>query len=810
MLRNYFTIAFRNLRRNKIFSFINIFGLAVGLATCLFILLYIKDETGYDTQHRQSESIYRAALLAANGERWAAGPAPLAEGMKIDFPEVEQTTRLLKFPNMDKVLLKTSDEKESRQFFENNGYYVDSSFFRLFTYSFKYGNAGSALKDPNSLVLSEEISAKLFGNTDPIGKVVKVGLPFGDFDYTVKGVFRTKGIKSHIPAHFFLSMKNNDVGGWVDEQHNWATNNIFHTYVKLKPGTDAKFFEQKLAPFFKRHGEADFKAQGSPAKTAFLQPLKDIYLHSSIANEIAPTGNINYLYIAGSVALFILFIACINFMNLSTARSAKRAREVGVRKVIGAGKGGLIKQFLGESVFLSLFAFAAALLIAQLCQPLLNQLTQKDLRIFSSATPLLWMLGLSILTGILAGLYPAFYLSAFKPVSVLKGKVANSFSATAIRKGLVVFQFAVSVCLILGAIIAWKQLRFLQHQELGFNKDQQIILPLQTKDAAVNFTVLKNELLKDSRIQSITSCSSYPGIQNINDMLFYADGKTASDFVDIHLATVENDFFKTLDFQLLAGRPFSEEFSADSASLVLNEAAVRQLGYDPAGAIGKEINYDWEKQHFRMKIVGVVKNFHYESLHHEIKPFGFATINFFGNKYNYLIARSRSTDYAGLISSIRRSWQAVNPNIPFEYSFLDEDFQKNYEKEQRSAGVIIVFTCIAIVIACLGLFGLAAFSAEQRTREIGIRKVLGAGEAGIVAMLSKEYVRLILISFLLAFPVGWWVMHKWLENFAYRAPISWWVFVLAGSTAIFLTFITVSYQSLKAAFMNPVKSLKAE
>lgn len=810
MLRNYFMIAFRNMRRNKVFSFINIFGLAVGLATCLLILLYIEDETGYDTQHQQSESIYRAALVNTAGQNWAAGPAPLAAGIKENFPEVMQTARLLKFPDLDKILLRAGEGKESRQFFETNGYYVDSGFFQLFTYAFIYGNASSALIDPNSVVISEDLSAKLFSQVDPVGKVVKVGLPFGDFDYTVKAVFRSKNVKSHIPAHFFLSMKNNDVGGWVDQQHNWATNNIFHTYLKLRPGTDAGVFQKKLNTFITARSETDSKALGVAPKVTYLQPVRDIYLHSSIENEIAPTGNINYLYILGSVALFILFIACINFMNLSTARSAKRAREVGVRKVIGAGKATLVRQFLGESIFLSLIAFTAALLIAQLCLPFFNQLTQKDLHLLDKPSPLLWMAGLSILTGIFAGLYPAFYLSAFKPVSVLKGKIANSFSTLAIRKGLVVFQFAISVCLILGAIIIWRQLHFLEHQELGFKKDQQIIVPLQTKTVAQNFTVLKNELLKDPGIQSVTSCSSYPGIQNINDMLFYADGKTAGEPVDIHLASVENDFFKTLDFELIAGRPFSGKFGADSASLVLNETAVRQLGYEPSTAIGREINYDWENQHHRMTIVGVVKNFHYESLHHEIKPFGFSVLNFFGNKYNYLVARTRSVNYSGLLSSIGKSWRTINPAVPFEYSFLDQDFQKNYEKEQRGAGVIIAFTCIAIVIACLGLFGLAAFSAEQRTREIGIRKVLGAGEAGLVAMLSKDYIKLVFISLLLAFPAGWWIMHKWLQNFAYKVPLSWWMFVLAGGIAICLTCLTVSYQSLRVAFSNPVKSLKSD
>jgi putative ABC transport system permease protein len=809
MFNNYLKIAFRNLIKNRVFAFINIFGLATGLATCLLIMLYIFDETGYDKHHKNAERIYRVASASGKGEEWAANSAPMAWGLKTDFPEIEQVTRILKFPNMDKVLMRYDHNKEKKQFFESNGYYVDSTFFQIFTYEFIYGNGLTALNEPNSLVISEQVSARLFGNENPIGKIVKAGLPFGDFNYTVKGVFKNRDIKSHIPANFFFSMRNNDIGTWVEVQNNWATNNIFHTYVKLKEGASAIAFQQKLPPFLDRRGGADLKAGGF-TKRLFIQPLKDIYLHSSIGNEIAANGNIRYLYILGSIAAFILFIACINFMNLSTARSEKRAREVGVRKVMGAERGSLIRQFLGESFMMSLAALLLALVLIQIFIPVFNSLTNKNLRVFAEPKLVFWIIGLTLFTGLLSGLYPAFYLSAFKPVSVLKGKIINSFSARIIRKGLVVFQFTISVCLILGAIVIWRQLNFLNNRQLGFSKNQQVVLPLSSKEAAKNYTALKNKLLKNPHIRTVTSCSSYPGIQNVNDMLFYAEGKTVRDFVDIQLSTVENDFFETLGFKLLYGRTFSKEFTADSSNIILNEAALKQLGYEPKNAVGKKIYYDWENVHHTVTIAGVVKNFHFESLHHEIKPFGFSVYNFFGNKYNYVIANLQTDDYPGVLTDMKRSWNTINPDIPFVYSFLDQDFKKNYEKEQLTSRIVVYFTCIAILIACLGLFGLAAFSAEQRTREIGIRKVLGASGAGIVTLLSKDFIKLVFIALVIAFPIAWWVMNNWLNNFAYRIHISWWMFGLAGTIAILIAMITVSYQSVKAAIANPATSLRSE
>lgn len=805
MLENYFKITVRNLIKNKIFTSINIFGLAVGLATCLLIMLYIFDELSYDKHHQDADRIYRIATKTPLGS-WAATSAPIAWGVKNDFPEVEQATRILKFPNLEKMLLKIEQNQEQKQFFETNGYYVDSTFFQIFTYDFKFGNVQSALNQPNTLVISEILSSKLFNTQNPIGKVVKLGLPFGEFNYTVKGVFKNSH-KSHLNAHFFLSMRNDDVGNWVDQQRNWATNNIFHTYVKLRKEVNTQSFIQKLPAFMKRHGEADLKALGV-SKSLFLQPISDIYLTSELDNEISPNGSMTYLYIFGSIAVFLLLIACINFMNLSTARSEKRAKEVGVRKVMGAVKASLIRQFLGESLLMSLLALCLSLLFVKLLLPIFNNLTQKNLELFENPQFVGWIVGITLLTGLLSGLYPAFYLSAFKPITVLKGRLINTISATILRKSLVVFQFSISIVLILGAMVIGQQLSFIQNQHLGFNKNQQIVLPLQSSQAADNYTALKSEIIKNPNVTSAASGSTYPGIELVEDLLFYAEGKSVKEVVDIHLAKVENDYIETLGFELLHGRSFSKNFTADSNSIILNEEALKQLGYDAKTAVGKNIYYEWQNVRHTRQIVGVVKDFNFQSLHQKIKPFGFTTTG--GEKNHYFIANVQTKDYAKLLDNFEQIWRKINPDTPFAYSFLDQDFQRNYEKERRTSQIVLYFTVIAVLIACLGLFGLATFSAERRTKEIGIRKVLGASVTSITTLLSKDFLKLILISNAIAFPIAWWAMQQWLAGFEYHIQMQWWIFVLAGILAIAVALLTISFQSIKAALMNPVKSLKSE
>lgn len=805
MYKNYLKISWRTLWHNKGFSFINIIGLAMGLTTCALIMLYVMDELSYDQHVKDGDRIYRIASQIKD-EKYVAASGPVAEGLKMEFPEVEQSTRLLKFPGAEKMALK--DTEAQKQFYENNCFYVDSTFFQLFDYEFIYGDPGKALQEPNSIVLSEQAATKLYGAQNPLDKVLTVGLPFGEYTYTVKGVFRNR-YKSHIPANVFLSMNNSDIGGWVKGQTNWATNNIFHTYVKLKDGSDATYFESKLNGFLNEKGGEDLKASGFN-KTLFIQPLREIYLHSNYGYEIAPNGNVKYLYIFASIAAFLLIIACINFMNLSTARSEKRAREVGMRKVIGAVRGSLVLQFLIESLLMSGIALLFVFAFVQLSIPLFNQLTHKDLSIFQSPDVYLSLIVLTIATGILSGIYPALYLSSFKPIAVLKGKLVNAISAVAIRKGLVIFQFTISTVLILGAILISQQMHYLNNRSLGFDKEHKLIIPIETVEAEKNAEALKVEIEKNAQVIEVTHAGTYPGIENIVDMLFYAEGKSTDEAVDMTLSHVGVNYIETLGLNLLTGRGYSEEFTEDENTLILNETAVNQLGYTVDNAVGKNVYFNWQGKQFTLTVVGVVKDYNFQSLHQNIKPMALTKSPMFASTTSYLIANVNSANLEDLIYSLQKSWSKLNANSPFNYSFLDDDFQKNYEKETLTAQLIQYFTLIAIAIACLGLFGLAAFSAEQRIKEIGIRKVLGAHVSQIVTLLSTDFLKLVLVSIALSIPIAYYTMDKWLQGFAYHIDISWWSFVIAGLSALAIAFITVSYQAIRAAVANPVKSLKAD
>jgi putative ABC transport system permease protein len=810
MLRSYLTVAFRNLSRNKAFSFINIFGLAVGLATCLLIMLYILDEYSVDKQHKNGDRIYRIVQQGVSLDDWAGMAAPVGPAVKRELPEVEQSTRLFTYPDIKTMLFQYEGARQPKQFIETDGEYVDTTFFSVLTYRFLYGSDKTALLRPNSLVISNRMALKFFGPTNPLGKLLAVSTPMGKFNYTVTGVIDDSRDKSHIPSNFFLSLRNADMGKLVDENTNWAANNIFYTYVLLKSGADPHAFERHLQRFFAQKAAPDLKAMGI-TKTVFLQPLQDIYLHSAMGGEMAPNGNITYLYILTCIAAFILLIACINFMNLSTARSEKRAKEVGVRKVVGAERGSLIRQFLGESFMMCVIALAAALVGVTSLLPTFNELTHKNLQLFDRPSLVLWVVGLTVLTGLLAGLYPALYLSAFRPITVLKGKIINSFSAKTIRKGLVVFQFSISICLVLGALIIWQQLNYVRNQDLGFNKEQQVVLPLQMGFGAseIKYTTLKNELLKDPHIQSITCGSSYPGINNIDDMPFYPDGKTIRDNVGITTSSVNYDYLTTLGFTMLSGRQFSPVPGADSNSIILNQKAVTGLGYTTDNAPGKSIHFDWQGRQYTYRIIGVVKDFNFESLHTDIRPYSFA-LNYFEDRYTYLIAKFHTTDYRTFIAQLGEAWHKVNPDKPFQYSFVDQDFQANYKKDELVSAIVLYFTCIAIFIACLGLFGLAAFSAEQRIKEIGVRKVLGASVTSVTVLLSKDFIKLVLVAIVIATPVGWFTMNKWLQGFAYRTPMHWWVFALAGFGALAIALLTVSFQAIKAAMASPVRSLRSE
>jgi putative ABC transport system permease protein len=805
MLKNNLIISIRNLKKHKSLTLINVLGMAVGLAVCLMIGLFVFDELSYDRQMKDGDRIYRVSLETTEA-LWAGSPGPLAEGLKNDFEEVEVSTRIMKFPGLEDMLLKAEVNGEKRQFFETKGYYIDSTFFRVFDYQFLKGNPETALNAPNSIILSSSLAEKLFGNTDPVNQALTVGLPFGDFQYKITGVFDENKVKSHIDANYFLSMENNDIGGAVKTMTNWASNNIFYTYIKLSPNSDPKVFESKLDPFFVRHGSEDMKAMGGYSKSLLMQPFQEIYLQPQMEYELGVKGNMTHLYVFGSVAVFILLIACINFMNLATARSEKRSKEVGIRKLLGADRSALILQFLGESTLISLLGFAIALIGSSILLPFFNQLTGKEMELFQDYFPILSILILAIGAGLLAGTYPAFFLSGFTPVKVLKGKFRGNMAGFSLRQVLVVFQFAISACLILMVFVISQQLTFVQSQDLGFSKEQQLVIPLNSEFTASKYEVLKSGLLQNPGIKSVTVTTAYPGIENIENMLYYAEGKSVDDVINITNAVVGDDFIETLGFTLLEGKAFTEEFTSDSPVMIVNESAVKGLGYEVSNAVGRLVHYEWRGELHTFEIVGVVKDFHFKSLHNNIEPYGLIK----GNRGGYLIASFHGGEVKEVLDKAESTWKRAGITDPFVYSFLDEDFQRNYQKEERTASMIMTCAILAIFIACLGLFGLASFMTEQRTKEIGIRKTMGATDWSIVRLLSQDFGKTVLIAVVLSIPVSIYMANRWLEDFAFKIDLHWGYFVVAGIVALLIAMLTVSFQSIKTALMNPVDSLRSE
>ncbi len=815
MFQNYFKIAWRNLRKNKVFSFINIFGLSVGLTCCMLISLYLFNEFSYDSYHTNADRVY---LLGTNfidegkDSRAANTAGPIAQMMQMDFPEVEATARVLKLFNDDKTLFQVKQEnQEPKSFYEQQGFLADSSLFRILTFNFMEGNPSSALQQPLSVVLSQEIAEKLFGKENALNKTVRISSSTnGDFDFKVTGVYKPFPAPTHFEAKFLLSFGGGNMNGFANNNPSAVNNNMFNTYLLLKKNADAKSLESKFPVFINKYLGEQLKSMGRE-RNYFLTPVKDIHL-SGIEGRIAPGGNKTTLYILASIAVLTLLIACINFMNLSTSASSKRAAEVGVRKVLGAEKNSLLRQFLGESVLMAFIAFFFALALTYILLPLFQDVAGKNLKVSISQHSglLAGFLILTLLTGLLAGSYPAFYLSSFKPVKVLKGRFTNSMSAVALRKGLVVFQFVISVALIVASFVIARQMNFLRKQDLGFTKDQQVVIPLRTENSKLLIPSFKSELASASSIRSAGASMSYPGISHPQDWSMYKAGQTNADSKKIYINLVDDQLLQTLGVKLAAGRLFSKEFPADTLSrFVINEEAVKQFGFKSAkDAIGQWLAFDWDGEQIQFSIVGVVKNFHFKDLHETIEPFAFRLYN--NADFNYLLANVQGGNIDQSLAAIEKTWKKLNPSEPFEYSFLDLDFQKNYEAETRQASLINYFTIIAIIISCLGLFGLAAFTAEQRTKEIGIRKVLGASVGGLISLLSYDFLKLVVIAVLIASPIAWYIMQQWLQNFAYRTDISWLLFVGTAILAVVIAFVTISFQAIKVALSNPVKSLRSE
>ena len=818
MLKNYFKIAWRNLMKNKVFSFINIIGLSVGLTCCMLISLYILNETSFDRYQKNADNIYQLGtefIGLGNFKKLPNTPAAMGEMMKQNFPEIQQTTRLSKLFSEDKTLLQYRPKNgDTKSFYETKGLMADSTFFRMFTYNFIEGDPAMALDNPNTVVLNEEIAKKLFGNEPALNKVIHISSSTnGDHDFLVTGVFRPINKPSHIDGRFFMSMMGGDVANFIKNAGvNLVNNNMYYTYLLLKPGSDPGKLSEKFPAFLDKYAAKDLKATGFNKKQ-FLVPLKKIHLSEEVKGNVTASGSKTYLYILASIAIFTLLIACINFMNLATARSSRRSSEVGIRKVLGAKKRFLVAQFLGESVMMSLISFILAIAFVKLLLPAFNAVSARHLSFsfFNSFSIILVFLLLSIITGLLAGSYPAFYLSSFNPAKVLKGKFSNSLAAVSLRKGLVVFQFVISVVLIIASVVIANQMKYLRSANLGFDKARQIVVPLRTKNAKDIYASFKSELLKQSAIINSGASLFYPGITNFADNIFYSEGQNMQQGKDVKMDYIDTSYLQTLHIKPVAGRLFSNDFYAADTNntIILNETAVKQLGFSsPQEAVSKKVHFDYRDSTYNFEVVGVVKDFHFEDLHVPISPYGFELNN--PPQFNYMIIHTKPGNINSILQTIENSWHNLNPSEPFEYSFLDEDFQKNYDAENRLAAIVGYFTAIAILISCLGLFGLATFSAEQRIKEIGVRKVLGASVASIVTLLSKDFLKLVAIAVVIASPIAWWAMNKWLQSFAYKINIGWMVFGVTTFAAMLIALITISFQAIKAAIASPVKSLRSE
>lgn len=812
MLKNYLTIAFRHLMRNKIYSAINILGLAVGIACCLVILLYVNDELSYDTFHKDGDQIYRMALNRKYPGRvrsYAITPHSYAQAIKEELPEVEESVRVFYFQGAN-LLFKIGETTYEEKFAS----WADSNFFDFMGMELLEGNPKTALVKPNTVVLTESVAKKYFGNQNPLGKILDI--PNNDQDLEVTGVCPDVPVNSHMK--YDLLQSSASMGNFI-QQPNYV-NFSAYTYLKLNPAADPATVESKLPDLVRKYASGPVQRQfgvnydeyvaAGNGYEYFLQPIKDIHLHSNLEAEFKAPGSITRVYIFTVIAFFILIIGIINFMNLATARATERAKEVGIRKTLGSLRKQLVTQFLLEATMISLISAGLSLVFLNYLLPLFNNLAGTELSIWQIINPtfLLAFLAFGLLVGLLAGSYPAVILSSFNPLQVLKGKLISTKHGVLLRNGLVVFQFTISVILIISTIVVFNQMQYIQQKELGFNKEQ--ILTIQGANALqTQAEAFKEELLKLPTVTSLGTCNSMPGGQFFGTS-FRKEGSNETMFGSG--IVVDDDFINCMQMELIDGRGFTDEFN-DSLSLVINETAARELQLEnPVNQRVSNTNPDpqtGEEITTFFTIVGVVKDFHFQSLHQVISPIYF--YNSPENQANNLMTvRIAPGNFQSTIQGIESTWERFLPDQPFRFTFLDADLAELYQAEQIAQKVFSLFSLLAIFIACMGLLGLAAYMTQQRTKEIGIRKVLGASATNIVTLLSKDFLKLVGIALFIAIPVAWYWMNGWLNGFAYSIRPSWWMFALAGGIAILIAFLTVSYQSVRAAFANPIKALKDE
>ncbi len=818
MIKIYLKIAWRNLTKYKLYSIINITGLSVGVACTLIILMFVSNEMSFDDFHENSENIYKATRhgkLGDNQFEYSFTPAPLAAALINEIPEVEKAVR---FRGSGTWLVRSTDMETNYK--EHNLIYADSNVFDFFTFPLLEGDIKTALNAPNKIAISKKIADKYFADQSALNQTLILD---GEDNFIVSAVYKDMPENSHIKYDFMMSMAT--ISGQAGRS-SFVSNN-FYTYFSLREDADPNVVERKINDMVKGYVSPELQknmgktldeieAQGDYLRVDIM-PLSNVYLDSNFNWDIGLMGSRDHVYIFSAIALFIIVLACINFMNLSTARSVNRAKEVGVRKSLGSHKIQLINQFLTESIIMSIFSFALGLILMYLALPLFNQIADKSL-ILPVGDPsfIVVFIMSSILIGILAGLYPAFYLSSFTPIQTLKGKIIGGSGNSNVRSGLVIFQFMIGMLLIMGTLAINKQLKFIQNKDIGFNKEQVIIIN-DLYMLGKNSESFKNELDQLNNVKS-SSISGYLPINGFNrsENSFWKGGEEASaqNTVSMQVWNVDEDYIETMGMDLISGRNLNKELSSDSKAIILNETALRRHGFeidDPEPVIQQQaydpITYVPIAGEFnKYRVVGVVKDFHFESMKDNVGP----VLLRLGNDPADISVRVQTDDFSGVLAEIENLWKKFDPSLPFNYSYLDEEFEQMYMAESKLSTAFSIFAGLAIFIACLGLFALASFMTEQRKKEIGIRKVLGASVKGVVIMLSSEFSRLVLLSFLFAIPIGWWVISHWLSNYNYKVEIGWQMFIVAGLSAFMIAWITVSYHSIKVAISNPASSLKSE
>ena len=806
MFASYLKIAFRNIKKHKGYSFINIAGLAIGLACCILILLYIQFETSWDNYHKDSDRIFRIAVDVKNNHFGNSSNArtnlTLIPTVKENYPQIENAGRI-RIENNSLI------KHENNIFYENNLMYVDQEFFNIISIPFVSGNSSTALEIPQSVVIPEHIAEKYFGTGNPVGKIINITRSHSHYnfegkDFTITGVISDPPLNTHLKYSFIASM---DSWEGYQSENNWKQPYICYSYIKLVPNINSSDFEKEISKIGHKYRGDLLKEWGS-IETHFLQPISGIHLHSHLNGETEAPGDPQYLTIFSVICFLILIIAACNFINLSTARSFQRAKEVGIRKTAGANRLQLMRQFLGDSLLIFLFSVLCSFLIVVITLPLFEYLTGLAFSIFLLFKPfiILTMIGFVVIVGFAAGSYPAFLLSSFNPVLALEGNINSRFKKSYLRRSIVVVQFSISIVLVICTIVIYNQLNFMKNSSLGFEKEQMLIIPVKDRTAGKSrIEIASNELLAHASITGASASAAVPGNANtIITTVSHGNGEPISS--PMKLLCFDHDFISVYKIEMAAGRSFSREIITDtSQAILINETAVKAAGFlSPEEAVNKIIKIGGEK-----KIIGVTKDFHLRGFQNKISPIIMSIIDRLA-PYKYISLSVNTQNLKETLAFVKNKWNALYPGNPFEYYFLDADFDLLYHSEDKLGRIFRTFTSIGILIACLGLFGLASFIAGQRTKEIGIRKTLGSSSSGIVYLLSKEFLILVCSANLIAWPVAYFAMNKWLENFAYRIDVGITIFILSGAAALVIALLTVSYQTVKAARANPVDSLRYE